>query len=450
MSRSSQQHDQLLAMFAAVCDDLAGDEQIETLEALLREDPSAQELYLDYAQLHADLHWDEARQNAIEPLLMPTRLHPLGVWRWLGIAAAVALLAATGGWLMTRSPEAVSPSDSTPTFALLTNSTDAAWGATDLPTRLGSELAAGEVTLSSGTAQLMFHDGAVVELIAPVTFVIVDAAHARLISGRMSAYVPERAHGFTVMTDRVNVVDMGTEFGVEVDDLVTHVHVFNGQVVMQYGSQRIPLSAGEARTLGAGGEVTSLTAAPERFGVQVPPRRTVLMHETFDDESTTSSQSDWTLLDIAPPGEAQITIRAFGDPDDPAGRSLRIGSSAMVSRRLVDSMQANVSYQVSVWASSVGRSYGQGAIGLLREPPGAQVEPDYLDHQSFSTGHRSWKQHVLTYAPRPEDIGKPLYVTLTSRRPGIGSADVLFNDLTVTLLSSPFEPAPDTRETSSP
>ena len=65
----------------------------------------------------------------------------------------------------------------------------------------------------------------------PAELVLVSGSEARLVHGTLTARVPTPARGFTILSPRGKVVDLGTEFGLSVDDEGdTTVRVFDGQV----------------------------------------------------------------------------------------------------------------------------------------------------------------------------------------------------------------------------
>lgn len=96
----------------------------------------------------------------------------------------------------------------------------------------GQHFTAGSnITLEKGVAQLTFETGAVLVMQAPCDLELKDNA-IELTHGRISAVVPTSASGFAVSTPSSEVIDIGTEFGVSVDDSDgTEVHVFSGEVV---------------------------------------------------------------------------------------------------------------------------------------------------------------------------------------------------------------------------
>ncbi len=101
--------------------------------------------------------------------------------------------------------------------------------------RPGDQLAAGEqLELAAGVVELRFDAGVRVVLQGPARAKLTSATAMRLQSGKMTAEVlrPE-ARGFQVQTPKGNVVDLGTEFGIEVTPSQdVEVHVFKGEVVV--------------------------------------------------------------------------------------------------------------------------------------------------------------------------------------------------------------------------
>ncbi len=92
------------------------------------------------------------------------------------------------------------------------------------------------VNLLSGIVKMEFAYGAKVILEGPATFKTVSPDKLVLESGRMYASVPVKATGFTVMTPSSCVIDLGTEFGVEVDFAgSTNVHMFYGKTSLLAG-----------------------------------------------------------------------------------------------------------------------------------------------------------------------------------------------------------------------
>jgi hypothetical protein len=101
------------------------------------------------------------------------------------------------------------------------------------PYYLGRSLAAGsEVKLKSGAIELLLSTGAKVTAEGPVEFELSSLSKMQLNVGKVVAAVPRTARGYTIITPTSELVDIGTQFGVVVDDTGgTELHVFDGDVV---------------------------------------------------------------------------------------------------------------------------------------------------------------------------------------------------------------------------
>ena len=96
----------------------------------------------------------------------------------------------------------------------------------------GTEFAASQqVRLVTGLAEITFHSGAKLILTSPAQFAVASPLAARLEVGKLTAKVPHGVRGFTISTPAGSVVDLGTEFGVNVSaDHKMDVQVFVGEV----------------------------------------------------------------------------------------------------------------------------------------------------------------------------------------------------------------------------
>lgn len=85
--------------------------------------------------------------------------------------------------------------------------------------------------VTQGRLRLVFAHGTEVDLQAPALYEVGSAMRTRLFRGRATVNVAEGAEGFTIDTPGASVIDLGTKFGVEVDDEgQTDVVVFQGMV----------------------------------------------------------------------------------------------------------------------------------------------------------------------------------------------------------------------------
>ncbi|NLT72158.1 MAG: hypothetical protein GXX91_15895 [Verrucomicrobiaceae bacterium] len=92
-------------------------------------------------------------------------------------------------------------------------------------------LSAGLLEVESGTLLITFNSGATALVEGPAQISIESNNRMFLQSGRLTADVPPAATGFTVNTPRLNAVDLGTRFGVTVEENGdSELHVMEGEV----------------------------------------------------------------------------------------------------------------------------------------------------------------------------------------------------------------------------
>ncbi len=140
-------------------------------------------------------------------------------------------------------------------FAVLSGQEDAVW--TDLELSEGDLLPSRELHLASGLAHLELFSGVQVVVEGESRFRIDSPMQITMLGGMARARVPEPAQGFRIKTASGDVVDLGTEFSVNVDQDGADIHVIDGEVELHpRGSDLLRLDAGTSRRLvGAGGVV---------------------------------------------------------------------------------------------------------------------------------------------------------------------------------------------------
>ena len=257
------------------------------LSQLLRDSDEARRVFRAEARMHGLLHlavMAEAVENAARQeswLTHPAAAEGVGESRRLearitsrkpllaGIGVLVLSVVVAFVWLYVASPQPKPPKF----FATVTRATDCVW---DGPTRPqpGDRLAAGGLSLREGTAEIRLTSGVDLLVEAPANMELVDVGNSVLHTGRLVVRVPSTATGYAVDTPKAKVVDLGTEFGVDVQaDGETVVQVFAGSVVAELkkpdpsGRRSRRLVAGETVRIAASDTVEPQRVAfsPERF-----------------------------------------------------------------------------------------------------------------------------------------------------------------------------------------
>ena len=136
------------------------------------------------------------------------------------------------------------------------------------------------LSLKTGVAEIDLDSGVRLIFEGPTRFTIPAIAQCDLRMGRLTAYVPRRAVGFTVITPTATVVDLGTEFGVEaLADGTTEVHVLQGEVEASSHAAEKPrrIVANRAMRFDATKrEFKPIAVDRERFPSRVDAKETVI------------------------------------------------------------------------------------------------------------------------------------------------------------------------------
>ncbi|TWU19018.1 LamG-like jellyroll fold domain-containing protein [Allorhodopirellula heiligendammensis] len=151
-------------------------------------------------------------------------------------------------------------------FAVLGGLEDAIWAGA--PIAVGDLLPTGELHLKSGRVHIELFSGVQLVLEGDSIFSIDSPMQVTMASGSARARVPEPAQGFRIKTSSGDVVDLGTEFSVDVDDSGADVHVVDGEVELHpHRSDSLRIEAGVSRRLvGTGGIANASTATSVAIG----------------------------------------------------------------------------------------------------------------------------------------------------------------------------------------
>jgi hypothetical protein len=267
MNRQGELPDGYRDLVDDYCSGLIDEAGLRRLETILLDSEAARRHFVAYFHHHTEMQFairaGHAAEQALERLAAATRpagrgsrrprpwlRRPHAQW-WMGTAVGVAVTAVVLGTLWMSRPIrrvfwGAEPSASEPSgnIAWLVNAQDCRWAGKDQEP--GRDMRSGKtLELERGLAEIEFERGARVILQGPAGLELVSGTMARLRYGTLTARVPERAKGFTVLSPHGKVVDMGTEFGLSVDSVgATTVRVFVGEV------EAFPLAAGATASLG--------------------------------------------------------------------------------------------------------------------------------------------------------------------------------------------------------
>ncbi len=301
---------------ASLRGELAESEQ-QQLDAMLVANPSARDCFRDYVLDCAVLREWAAQPDGVTPRFNLASLGQVGgvspseierskslairpierrLWQALHwrthpyrFSAVVALLTAViwssffaftiSHWRPAPLAASPAPASANPLVATVAKLDAAQFTAPDKRLAPGDLLEQGAVIeLSAGLLELRFHGGAGLLVEGPATLRVDSADDCFLQGGKVCATVPARARGFTIRSELVDLVDLGTAFGVEILSSRLYTSVFTGSIEVQRRSTSAGaivatqiLTAGQAAEMEANGPLRVLVdAQPERFTREIP------------------------------------------------------------------------------------------------------------------------------------------------------------------------------------
>ncbi|HZZ29662.1 MAG TPA: FecR family protein [Pirellulales bacterium] len=356
----------LRQLISAWCDGVINEADLQQLQASLSTSDSAREIFLAFMQIHAHMQGHAKAKEYLETftslplkitdcsdstlpsespaLLRKYMLSSSRIYRWRWGWAALLLIGVFGWNFVERTREdAPRPSASqlaaekahlaSPTLEsdrppivlarVTDHSEDCQWFL-DQGSQTQSEppqsICSGEtIRATKGMMKLTFTNGTVVTLHAPALFQVISNMRARVLLGTVTTRVAEGAEGFSVLTPRATVIDLGTEFGIQVTEVgATDVVVFKGEVNLDYVNQeegiarRQRLRIGEGMHLDALGTASRIVAitderysdSPSRDSLRRPPVITAVRDNILRDA--------WNYYEIVP-GAMREDVKAFAD-----------------------------------------------------------------------------------------------------------------------------------------
>lgn len=252
--------------------------EIEQLELLLQDEQNM-EYYLSSMELAA--HTPDAVENAELGDLAKLRKHRQMNRRWVTIAAATAAcLVFFAGWYSASSPATPITLTATPppakkstnVRAVVTGMFGVRW-----IDKENNVLNPDIISIESGLVELTYETGVSVIIEGPAHYAVTGENRGALEFGKFVAVVPKGAEGFTVDYPTGKIVDLGTEFGVDLarnGDL--SVGVFKGKVELHpKGAKQISLIEEDHALSQRGSSLNAISSIPferDQFIRNIPSR----------------------------------------------------------------------------------------------------------------------------------------------------------------------------------
>jgi len=159
--------------------------------------------------------------------------------------------------------------------------------------------------VKQGCVEFTFESGVSCIVKGPADLTLLEENSLRLDRGSSWFHVPTKAVGFQVQTPELEVVDLGTEFGViSQPDENDEVHVLKGRVALTAllgRKEEVILEAGQARTVNFVGRLSQTAVRPEAFLTELPsslPSISISFDDLVGDQlSVTGSHPDATSIE---------------------------------------------------------------------------------------------------------------------------------------------------------
>jgi hypothetical protein len=266
-------------LFAAKADGTISPEDHERLCALLKDSAAARRDWFAFQDAEsALLAWAQREALGREAGVALTansedrRARGGGMLRYGGaLAAGIAIgVLAWAAWPKSAKRGArelaAREEATTSSVAVLARGLNMEWaGALPAPT-VNAPLGPGWLRLQRGVAEIEFFQGARLCVEGPAEVQLISTSEAFCRSGRFSAHVPPQARGFKIGTPKGDIVDLGTDFGLDLNAASPELHVFKGEVEWhQPQTQMRKLTTGTATALADAAPARALVANAGAF-----------------------------------------------------------------------------------------------------------------------------------------------------------------------------------------
>lgn len=281
MSKENQNmtDSEFIGLLSTLVDQRAGQDDLDRLSRELVENPIRRRIYIEYIAIHAELTsslrsddqvdcgtvvseleliLNEDSQGQLVELPEVTSDASPSAFRgasWASVACLVTILIFCGQWIYSsvseiagrienfeRNPRVLQANAELQkrndaidiekeAVALVSHATGVTQSSEGTQLKEGTSLSPGTLEFESGVIKVEFFTGVTMYLEGPAKFDIVDSMNGFIHNGSLRVLVPEHAKGFTIGSNKFDVEDLGTEFGINVGaDGNSEVHVIDGEV----------------------------------------------------------------------------------------------------------------------------------------------------------------------------------------------------------------------------
>ena len=361
-------------IFAALDGTIEPDE-FANLQRAIEHDADARRLYLQCVDLYeslAELNLTTGvagQSNPIEPRF-------INHIAWLSIAATIMLVCSVAAFNLGRrsssdhieydnlaqTPSIIQKPMARETMvaghASLRRALNVRWEKDSIAYQSGDLIPAGVIRIGDGVLEMDFFCGASLVVEGPAELEIQSDWELTCRSGRLRANVPPAARGFVINAAESKIVDLGTEFSLQVTEDTARVEVIDGEVEIQQTSEAPQrLTTGEEKWLGrrSDSEVdASQIASPKELENRQSAQQQLRL-SSWQAASRILAQDNRLV--------AYYPIEL--EPSDDLGSTRRVVNAAQ-------SGESGDGVLVGSVANATGR-FGEASRGLEFDRPGARV-----------------------------------------------------------------------------
>ena len=359
----------------------------------------------------------------------------------LGLAALAGISNLTRNILNPATATDSRAESTTPSVALLSRGVNMRWKEGSTAPSPHSPLAPGVLRLESGVAEIEFFHGARLCMEGPAEIQLISTGEAFCRSGRFRAHVPPQARGFTLRTPTGHIVDLGTDFGLDLNAPSPEVHVFQGEVELHRPTAQMQtLTSGIAAQLDNPSSQSRLAANAEAFGfsdldagVNASQRLSFQKWQTTGAEDAQSADLRLRLDFQEGPGARTLRNSAAHGQDTLAASIVGCawtegrwpGKHALQFRSLSDRVRLRIpgdytQFSVSCWVQLHGLNIKQSSLCMSEGIGGGSVHWQVLHDGSvcLGVGHdvtpnqSAWEDFISPVVFTPERHGQWVHIAV--------------------------------------
>jgi len=286
----------------------------------------------------------------------------------------------------------------------------------DLTMRKGSRL-----KIDYGTVELNFESGVRAVVKAPADIEMLESDQLKMRSGIAWYHVPSGEEGFTVHTNELTVVDLGTEFGIKASlKELDEVHVITGKVTVTSLRARkgsTELSANNARRIDSIGRLENIPLQANLFIDKLPAKSNVriVLEDQFNNglENWSNPKGNATFIEgdyrdkgciIDTNGEEDHSLIHF----DHTGSEINSSGNGYIA--LGDKAKPGTNQISTTIKIHKGRTYtihfrhAGSHNGTQKAVASVELNNKQLAHQSFDCPDKWWASASLSFTSQVDGI----------------------------------------------